>query len=54
MSDDKPDIPLMQRQIEAQIDEYAAAIMEYGKFLEQWRRENAIDEAVGKDRAGMA
>jgi hypothetical protein len=34
------DIPLMRRQIDAQVDEYERAINEYAAFMARWREKN--------------
>lgn len=43
------DIPLMKRQIEAQIDEYAAEIEAYANFMREWRgRHDGYDPVTGE------
>ncbi len=43
---EKPDLELMKRQIEAQVDDYERAIEAYAAFMEDWRRRNPPREAA--------
>lgn len=48
MTADKPDIPLIKRQIEAQVDDYARAIAEYAAFVESFRAHRLAEQQAAE------
>lgn len=46
---EKPDIPLIKRQIEAQVDDYARAIADYAAFMEAWRARQPQPDQVAAE-----
>jgi hypothetical protein len=43
-----PDIPLIKRQIETQLDEYERAIVEAAAFMEVWRARRLVEKAAAE------
>ena len=48
------DIPLLKRQIDAQMTEYEQAIADYAAFMEAWRARNPQHLPLFTEEAGLA